>query len=147
MMNSPIACASLIICPILMVIGPIMAIVGCLQILKLRKANEENTLEVLGTSNKQILMGQIKWISIGLAISLGISFVVPFPFDLPIIIGVFIWLVFYMTKRAMRKVGVSGAPLLGGKSSSLNYYCMSCGKKYNEAACPTCGSKMKRVGS
>ena len=125
-----------------------MAIVGCLQILKLRKANaEENTLEVLGTSNKQILMGQIKWISISLAIGLGISFVVPFPFSLPIMMGVFIWLGFYMTKRAMRKVSMSGAPLFGGNSSSLNYYCMSCGKKHNEAACPRCGSKMKRVGS
>ena len=140
--------ASLIICPILIVIGPIMAIVGCLQILKLRKANaEENTLEVLGTSNKQILMGQIKWVGIGLAISLGISFVVPFPFSLPVMIGVFIWLGFYMTKRAMRKVGMSGAPLFGGNSSLLNYYCMSCGKKHNKAACPKCGSKMKRVGS
>jgi rubrerythrin len=31
--------------------------------------------------------------------------------------------------------------------SSLNYYCMSCGTKHKEAACPKCGSKMKRVGS
>jgi rubrerythrin len=31
--------------------------------------------------------------------------------------------------------------------NSLNYYCMSCGTKHKEAACPKCGSKMKRVGS
>ena len=31
-------------------------------------------------------------------------------------------------------------------SSSVNYYCMSCGTKHNDAACPRCGSKMKRVG-
>ena len=105
------------------------------------------SLEVLATSNKQILMGQIKWISISVAIGLGISFVVPFPFSLPIMMGVFIWLGFYMTKRTMRKVSMSGALLFGGNSSSLNYYCMSCGKKHNEAACPRCGSKMKRVGS
>jgi DNA-directed RNA polymerase subunit RPC12/RpoP len=29
----------------------------------------------------------------------------------------------------------------------LNYYCMNCGLKHNRAACPKCGSKMKRVGS
>ncbi|MDQ3869367.1 MAG: hydrogenase maturation nickel metallochaperone HypA [Thermoproteota archaeon] len=28
----------------------------------------------------------------------------------------------------------------------LNYYCMACGAKHNEAACPKCGSKTKRVG-
>jgi DNA-directed RNA polymerase subunit RPC12/RpoP len=31
-------------------------------------------------------------------------------------------------------------------SSSVNYYCMSCGTKHNEVACPKCGSKMKRIG-
>ncbi|MFL6359237.1 MAG: hypothetical protein ACJ71M_05980 [Nitrososphaeraceae archaeon] len=31
--------------------------------------------------------------------------------------------------------------------NSLNYYCMSCGTKHKKAACPKCGSKMKRVGS
>jgi hypothetical protein len=29
----------------------------------------------------------------------------------------------------------------------VKYYCMSCGTKHKEAACPKCGSKMKRVGS
>ena len=31
--------------------------------------------------------------------------------------------------------------------NSLKYYCMSCGTKHRQAACPKCGSKMKRVGS
>jgi hypothetical protein len=82
------------------------------------------------------------WIAISLGISLAISFIVPFPYSLPIIIGVFILLSFYMRKRAM-----SGTSLFGGSSSSVNYYCMSCGTKHNQAACPRCGSKMKRVGS
>ena len=29
--------------------------------------------------------------------------------------------------------------------NSLNYYCMGCGTKHKEAACPKCGSKMKRA--
>jgi rubrerythrin len=34
---------------------------------------------------------------------------------------------------------------LGG-SKGVEYYCMSCGTKHNKAACPNCGSRMKRVG-
>ena len=55
----------------------------------------------------------------------------------------------------MRRMGIWGAGaggMFGSMSSmfgdnSLNYYCMSCGTKHKEAACPKCGSKMKRVGS
>ena len=55
----------------------------------------------------------------------------------------------------MRRMGIGGAGaggMFGSMSSmfgdnSLNYYCMSCGTKHKEAACPKCGSKMKRVGS
>jgi len=35
----------------------------------------------------------------------------------------------------------------GQNSSSLKYYCMSCGTQHRQIACPNCGSKMKRVGS
>ena len=52
----------------------------------------------------------------------------------------------------MRRMGMGG--MFGSMSSSsmfgdnsLNYYCMSCGTKHRQAACPKCGSKMKRVGS
>jgi hypothetical protein len=54
----------------------------------------------------------------------------------------------------MRRMGIgrSGTGMFGSMSSmfgdnSLNYYCMSCGTKHKAAACPKCGSKMKRVGS
>jgi len=52
-----------------------------------------------------------------------------------------------MRKRALKKMGLSGSSMFGGYGSSLSYYCMSCGTKHNQAACPRCGSKMKRVGS
>ena len=46
-------------------------------------------------------------------------------------------------------MGTSGTGMLGGlgSGSSLRYYCMSCGNKHNEIACPKCGSKMKRIGT
>jgi len=101
------------------------------------------------SNNKDFLSQQLLWIAISLGISLAISLFVPFPFSLPIIIAVFILLSFYMRKRALKKMGLSGSSMFGGygSGSSLSYYCMSCGTKHNQAACPRCGSKMKRVGS
>jgi rubrerythrin len=52
----------------------------------------------------------------------------------------------------MRRMGMGAGGTFGSMSSmfgdnSLNYYCMNCGTKHKEAACPKCGSKMKKVGS
>ena len=61
-----------------------------------------------------------------------------------------------MRNRMMRKMGMRmGGGMSGPMSSSssmfgdnsLKYYCMSCGTQHKQAACPRCGSKMKRVGS
>ena len=46
-----------------------------------------------------------------------------------------------------RGVGMFGSMSSMFEDNSLNYYCMTCGTKHREAACPKCGSKMKRVGS
>ena len=96
-------------------------------------------------------MNQMMWFGISIAISLIISILLPFHISLVTIIGVFILLSFYMRKRMMSRMGVGGG-IFGSRSSmfgdnSLKYYCMGCGTKHNQAACPKCGSKMKRVGS
>ena len=62
-----------------------------------------------------------------------------------------------MRKRMMKRMGMGGrgvGGMFGSMSSSsmfgdnsLKYYCMSCGAQHKQAACPKCGSKMKRVGS
>jgi hypothetical protein len=89
-------------------------------------------------------------------ISIAILLLLPFPISLVTIIGVFILLNFYMRNRMMRKMGMRmGGGMSGSTSSSssmfgdnsLKYYCMSCGTQHKQAACPRCGSKMKRVGS
>jgi hypothetical protein len=97
-------------------------------------------------------MNQILWMGISFGISIAISLLLPFPISLAAIFGVFILLNFYMRKRMMRRMGMGG--MFGSMSSSsmfgdnsLKYYCMNCGTKHKEAACPKCGSKMKRVGS
>ena len=54
----------------------------------------------------------------------------------------------------MKRMGMGGVGIFGSMSpssmfgdNSLKYYCMSCGTQHKQAACPKCGSKMKRVGS
>ena len=51
------------------------------------------------------------------------------------------------------RIGSVKGTIMGGMFSptltdggSLKYYCMSCGMQHKQAACPKCGSKMKRIG-
>ncbi|MDQ3902441.1 MAG: hypothetical protein M3247_06975, partial [Thermoproteota archaeon] len=60
------------------------------------------------SNNKDFLLQQLMWIGISLGISLAISLFVPFPYSLPIIMAVFIMLSFYMRKRTLRRMGISG---------------------------------------
>jgi hypothetical protein len=105
----------------------------------------------MDNNNKQFLMNQMMWFTISIAISITISLLLPFPISLVVIIGVFILINFYMRSRMTRRMGIEGGGtgMFGSMfgDNSLNYYCMSCGTKHKEAACPKCGSKMKRVGS
>jgi len=101
-------------------------------------------------NNKQFLTFQLMWFVIMIGISITISMIVPWPYSLAAIMGIFLLMSFYMRNRMMKKMG-SGVGMFGSLSSpfsgnSVNYYCMSCGTKHREAACPRCGSKMKRVG-
>jgi apolipoprotein N-acyltransferase len=104
------------------------------------------------SNNKQFLVNQIMWMGISFGISIAISMLVPFPLSLVIIMGVFILLNLYMRNRMMRRGGsgmlfgsMPSSSMFGG--NSIRYYCMTCGMQHNQAACPRCGSKMKRVGS
>jgi hypothetical protein len=109
-------------------------------------------------SNRQFLFTQLLWLGITLVISLAISSLLPFPVSLVTIIGVIILLNFYMGRRMMRRMGMGGGRGRGAagifdatsslsENSRVKYYCMSCGVQHKQAACPRCGSKMKRVGS
>ena len=106
-------------------------------------------------NNKQFLINQIMWLGISLGISIAISLLLPFPISLVTTIGVFILISFYVRKRTMQRAGMGGGRvgMFGSMSpssmfgdSSLKYYCMSCGTQHKQAACPKCGSKMKKVG-
>ena len=110
----------------------------------------------MAASNRQFLANQLIVMAISFGISITISMIIPFPISLAVIIGVFILLNFYMRNRMTRKMGMGtggggifnsmASSVAGASSSSLKYYCMSCGTQHNQSECPTCGSKMKKVG-
>src|SRR5687767_2024784 len=99
-----------------------------------------------------------RWMWFGAYISIGIIFVflLPFPYNLISVFGLFILGNFLRGLSIMKRYRGTGGirDLLGSLSSSmsrndqngpLKYYCMNCGKEHREIACPSCGSKMKRV--
>ena len=89
------------------------------------------------------------WIAISMAISLALAFLLPFPFDIIAIIAVFLSVNYFIRQRQMRKMGLSAWSFFGsspgGKNQGVNYYCINCGTKHNQASCPNCGSKLKKA--
>ena len=106
-------------------------------------------------SNKQFILNQLLWIGISSGISLAISLLLPFPVSLAAIFGLFILLNMYMRRIMLRRMSSAGATgILGSmsprfssnNSSSLKYHSISCGTQHKEIACPSCGSRIKKVG-
>jgi hypothetical protein len=84
-------------------------------------------------------------------------FVLPSPYDLISVVGLFVLINFLRVRGFMNRYGgisrlrdVLGSPFSSTSGNDqrrpLRYYCMNCGKEHNEIACPDCGSKAKRVG-
>ena len=100
-------------------------------------------------SGQEYLSQYLLWIGISLGIVFTVLSYVPFPFSIPFAIASFFIVIFYLRKKVIKRIN-SKARMLdrsdNNNNQSLNYYCMACGAKHNEAACPKCGSKAKRVG-
>jgi hypothetical protein len=104
----------------------------------------------------------LTWMGISLAISLAISFILPFPWSLAVIIGIFLLLDFYLIRKANRRTrnGHSESSVFYSLSSlfssdydndrsansGLKYYCISCGVQHKQVSCPKCSSKLKKIG-
>ena len=101
---------------------------------------------------KLFFIRRIKWIVLYLGISLILVLILPAPYDLVSVFGLYIFVRF----RGINK-GTGGIKDLFGllfpsvsgtiqNESQLKYYCMNCGKDHREIKCTKCGSKMKRIG-
>jgi hypothetical protein len=103
---------------------------------------------------KRFIIHRLKWLLIFMGMGTIIVFLLPFPFDLIAIGGLFVLLAYLRSRSEMKRFGGTGGirSLFGSLSSSgnqsrpLKYYCMRCGNEHKEILCPNCGSKMKRVG-
>lgn len=105
---------------------------------------------------KRFMIHRLKWLLIFMGVGIVLVVLLPFPFDFISIAGLFVLMAYFRSRSEMKKFGDTGGirNLFNSFSSSisynssrpLKYYCMSCGKEHNKIACPSCGSKMKRVG-
>jgi hypothetical protein len=105
---------------------------------------------------KRFIIHRLKWLLIFMGMGTIIVFLLPFPFDLIAIGGLFVLLAYLRSRSEMKRLGGTGGirglfgslspSISGNQDRSLKYYCMNCGREHNEIACPNCGSKMKRVG-
>ena len=87
------------------------------------------------------------WMGITLGMSVAISFLLPFPYSLVVIVGVFLGINYFMRKRQLRMMGIGGGmgSFFGGRERAITFYCMNCGFKHNERSCSRCGSTGTRI--
>jgi hypothetical protein len=118
--------------------------------------------------NKRLLLHQIKWLAVFMAVGFAIIWLFIFPTDLILLIVLFILMSVYNRRRMLEGPGLletkdvkgvkgffksllqppTSSSMFGGRSSNsqVKYFCMSCGNEHKEIPCPKCGSEMKRVG-
>jgi hypothetical protein len=110
----------------------------------------------IDNNTKRFIIDRLKWLGLYLGIGLILVFLLPSPYDLISVLGLFILVNFFRMRSVMKRYGGMGGirDMFGSLSSSmsgnnqyrpLKYYCMDCGKEHKEIACPICGSKMKRI--
>jgi predicted RNA-binding Zn-ribbon protein involved in translation (DUF1610 family) len=116
---------------------------------------------------KSLVLNQLKWTTVYLAVGFVIMLFLPFPADLALALVAFLVIGWYRRYLYLRKLGIKNPTNTGTgfefkkikelyKSnisnsidygqSKVKYYCMNCGYEHREIACPKCGSKMKRIG-
>jgi hypothetical protein len=112
----------------------------------------------IDNDTKRFITRRLKWMGLYLGISLVLVLVLPFPYDLFSVFGLYILanylrargIIFkgHVKKGSIKDLFGSLVPSTSGNDQSkpLKYYCMNCGKEHREIACPNCGSKMKRIG-
>ena len=120
-------------------------------------------MELAGRIRNMVRQYNIKkfatWLLICIGIGIVTVLVLPIVISLALVIGILI-LVKLVYKRKSKKVVILSenkrgdifdfiSPMLfsifRGNSINENYYCANCRTKHKETACPSCGSKFKKI--
>ena len=104
------------------------------------------------------------WLLVYMGIGLAISFIIPFPISLGVLLLAFVLINVIRTDRALRRQGIddikglykSMSPSFANRSNGIDagglgyttikFYCLNCGYEHRNDACPKCGSKAVKVG-
>ena len=107
-------------------------------------------------NTKRFIIDRLKWLGFYMGVSFILLFLLPFPYDIISVFGLFTLITYFRIRCTMKRyrTGMDGikdvfGPLpssMSGNNRGLKYYCMSCGIEHREIACPYCGSKMKKAG-
>jgi hypothetical protein len=94
------------------------------------------------------MIEMLKWLGIYFAIAIIVSIFLPFPYSLIVLVAIVMGLAYYRRRRFAQKMGAGSSSFFGGMfgSKGVDYYCLNCGTKHSQIACPKCGSKMKKAG-
>ena len=111
---------------------------------------------------KQLVLYQLKWTAIYLAVAFIIMLFLPFPADLALALIAFLVLGWYRRYLFLRKLGMKNptstvtgfefkkikelyksniSDSIDDGQSKVKYYCMKCGNEHREIACPKCWFK------
>ncbi len=107
-------------------------------------------MQALNDSTKRFLTSQLVWIGIYFGIAVAASFLLQFPYSFLVLFAAIIPLSLYRRRRYLKKMGggedsfFRSGGMFGPKG--IDYYCINCGTKHHQIACPNCGSKMKKAG-
>jgi hypothetical protein len=108
-------------------------------------------------------MSYLTWMFVYIGIGLAISFMIPFPISIGVLLLVCALLNIYRTDLALKRQGRGGIKGLykslssGANRSSgtgtdgfghnpIKFYCMNCGYEHRDDTCPKCGSRAVKVG-
>jgi hypothetical protein len=102
---------------------------------------------------KDMMRRMIVWTFIGIGLSWGINFIMfaffgdaAFPWNLILIIAIFLALGWAYGRRQLKKLGATGGygnPFTG--SNTLHYDCIKCGTTFKGNYCPKCGNRGGRA--
>jgi hypothetical protein len=107
-------------------------------------------VQALNENTRRFLTNQLVWIGIYFGIAVAVTLLLDFPISLLVILAIILPLSLYRRRMYFKKMGGGEGSFFrpGGMfgPKGIDYYCISCGTKHRQTACPNCGSKMKKAG-